>query len=240
MRIAFLSDIHSNWPALEAVLADVETVEAVDELVCLGDVVGYGGAPVRCLDLVRARGWLTLVGNHDRACTDPSVLNWFNPEAAQAARWTRGQLDDHRLRWLAELPERGERADAELVHGSLRDPLYEYILDAGSAAASLRLVRGRLCFHGHTHLPGVFHVEQGRVRHDYRLGPLRLPAPALVNPGSVGQPRDGDPDASYGVWDAEAGTFEFRRVPYDLAGAKRAILDAGLPPRFAFRLDFGR
>ena len=240
MRIAFLSDIHSNWPALKAVLADLDGVEAVDEVVCLGDVVGYGAAPMRCLDLVRTRGWLTLVGNHDRACTDVSLLDWFNPEAAQAARWTREQLDADRLRWLGELPERGERAGAQLVHGSLRDPVYEYILDAASAAASLRLLGGRICFHGHTHVPGVFHVEQGRVRHGYRQGSMRLPTPALVNPGSVGQPRDGDPDASYGVWDAEAGLFEFRRVPYDRAGAKRAILDAGLPPRLAFRLDFGR
>ena len=240
MRIAFISDIHANWPALEAALEDLESHEAIDDVVCLGDVVGYGADPVRCLDEVRRRGWLTLVGNHDRACTDTSVLGWFNPEAAEAVRWTVDQLDRDRLAWLAALPERAEQAGAELVHGSLRDPVYEYVLDGPTAAASLRLLRGRLCFHGHTHVPGVFHVTERRLAHSYRVGPLPVPGPALVNPGSVGQPRDGDPDASYGIWDVEADLFEFRRVPYDRSRAQRAILEAGLPPRFATRLDFGR
>lgn len=239
MRTAFLSDIHANWPALEAVLEDLEARDAVHEVVCLGDVVGYGADPVRCLDEVRQRGWFTLVGNHDRACTDTTVLGWFNAEAAQAVRWTIRQLDQDRLAWLAALPERGERAGAELVHGSLRDPIYEYVLDGLTAAANLELLRGQLCMHGHTHVPGMFHVEQRKLTHTYHIGSVLMPGAALVNPGSVGQPRDGDPDASYGIWDVEAGTFEFRRVPYDRPRAKQAILEAGLPPRFASRLDRG-
>ncbi len=240
MRTAFLSDIHSNWPALEAVLEDLGGLPEVEQVICLGDVVGYGADPVRCLDHVRGSGWPTLVGNHDRACTDAAVLGWFNADAASAIRWTIEQLDGERLGWLRDLPERSERGGALLVHGSPRDPIYEYILDPYTALENLQLVGERLCFHGHTHVPGVFHVEQEDLAHDYDLGAIELRAPALVNPGSVGQPRDGDPDASYGLWDPEHGTFEFRRIPYDRDRAKRAIIEAGLPGRLAARLDFGR
>jgi diadenosine tetraphosphatase ApaH/serine/threonine PP2A family protein phosphatase len=237
MRIAVVSDVHANWPALQAVLADLDQV---DDTICLGDLIGYGGQPLACLDHVRDRGWLTLTGNHDRACTDADVLDWFNLEAAAVVRWTAAQLDQERTRWLRELPERATRDGALLVHASPRDPVYEYVLDDRTAAANLRLMGDHVCFHGHTHLPGVYRFdEDGRVVHDYCLGRLPLCGPALVNPGSVGQPRDRDPDASYGVWDTDADTIEFRRVPYDREAAKRAILEAGLPRRFATRLDFG-
>jgi diadenosine tetraphosphatase ApaH/serine/threonine PP2A family protein phosphatase len=238
MRIALISDIHANWQALDAVLGDLDSVHA-DEVFCLGDVVGYGGDPARCLDRVRAAGWLTLTGNHDRACVDPDALGWFNEDAAEAVRWTIGALDADRLDWLRGLPEQVERENALLVHASPRDPVYEYVLDAHSARANLRRLGDGIGFHGHTHVPGLFHVEHGRLGHDYEVGTIDLPRPALVNPGSVGQPRDHLPDASYGVWDTERDTFEFRRVPYDREAAKRAIRDAGLPARFAMRLDFG-
>jgi predicted phosphodiesterase len=240
VRIAVLSDIHSNWPALEAVLEDLAGVAGVEQVLCLGDVVGYGADPVRCLDQVRESGWPSLVGNHDRACTDPSVLGWFNSDAAAAVRWTVAQLDEERLGWLRDLPERDDLSNASLVHGSLRDPIYEYILDAETALENLRLAGERVCFHGHTHVPGVFQVKDGRLGHGYQVGSMSVDPPALVNPGSVGQPRDGQPDASYGIWDPEESRFEFRRVPYDRERAKRAILEAGLPPRLALRLDFGR
>ena len=240
MRIALLSDIHGNWPAFEAVLADLDSVPEIAEVVCLGDVVGYGADPARCLDHVRQSGWLCLVGNHDRACAEPGILGWFNADAAAAIRWSIERLDAGQLDWLRRLPERAERAGAKLVHGSPRDPVYEYILDSPTAEANLELIGHAACFHGHTHVPGMFHVEHRTVLHDYERGPLQVDVPALVNPGSVGQPRDGDPDASYGVWDVEAGTFEFRRVPYDRDRAKQAILRAGLPARLALRLDYGR
>jgi diadenosine tetraphosphatase ApaH/serine/threonine PP2A family protein phosphatase len=240
VRIAVLSDIHSNWPAFAAVLDDLGERQGVEQVVCLGDVVGYGADPGRCLDHVRGSGWLTLVGNHDRACTDPAILGWFNADAAAAIRWSVAQLDAGQLDWLKSLPERAEVTGAQLVHGSPRDPIYEYILDSLTALDNLRLIGDGICFHGHTHVPGVFHVEQADVDHDYRHGSMDIVAPALVNPGSVGQPRDGDPDASYGIWDSAASSFEFRRVPYDRELAKRSILDAGLPARLALRLDFGR
>jgi diadenosine tetraphosphatase ApaH/serine/threonine PP2A family protein phosphatase len=237
LKVGVLSDIHANWPALEAVL---EHARDVDEIVCLGDVVGYGGDPARCLDEVRARGWTTLVGNHDRACTDPTILEWFNPDAASVIRWTKEQLGEERLEWLGHLPETHERGAALLVHASPRDPIYEYILDGLTAHANLEMLGDGVCFHGHSHVPGLFYLQDGQVAHNYWHGRARLAGPMLVNPGSVGQPRDGDPDASYGVWDAEAGSFEFRRVKYDRKKAQRSILAAGLPERFASRLDLGR
>ena len=236
MLIAVISDIHANWPALEAVLADLGPV---DEVICLGDVVGYGGDPVRCMDHVRDQGWLTLTGNHDRACADSDALAWFNEEAAAAIRWTVDVLGPERVEWLRTLPVQASRFGSKLVHASPRDPVYEYVLDDLTATANLKLLLGSVCFHGHTHIPGVFQIDGRRVTHAYRLGKASLSGPSLVNPGSVGQPRDRDPGASYGVWDTAAGSFEFRRVPYDREAAKRSIRSAGLPERFAVRLDFG-
>ena len=236
MKIAVISDIHANWQALQAVTADFA---GVDDVVCLGDIVGYGGDPVRCLDYVRGRGWLTLTGNHDRACADRDALGWFNEEAAQAIRWTIDQLGADRIRWLRALPEQTSRLGVRLVHASPRSPVFEYVLDAPTAAANLKLLMGGACFHGHTHIPGMFRFEGRQVVHHYRPGAEPLPSPGLVNPGSVGQPRDRDPGASYGVWDTAESSFEFRRVPYDREAAKRSIREAGLPERFAIRLDFG-
>ncbi len=236
MRIAIISDIHANWPALEAVTADFA---GVDDVICLGDVVGYGGDPVRCVDHVRDSGWLTLTGNHDRACADRDALTWFNEEAASAIRWTIGQLGPDRVRWLRYLPEQSSRLGVRLVHASPRSPVFEYVLDLATAAANLKVLMGSACFHGHTHIPGVFRFDGHHVIHGYGLGAAPLPSPGLINPGSVGQPRDGDPASSYGVWNTREGSFEFRRVPYDREAAKRSIRRARLPERFAARLDFG-
>jgi predicted phosphodiesterase len=237
LRIGVFSDIHSNWQALEAV---VEDCQDVDEVVCLGDVVGYGGDPKRCLDFVRRQDWLTLVGNHDRACTEPEILQWFNEDAALAIRWTVSVLEGDDLNWLKALPETHVKQEVLLVHASPREPIYEYVLDTGTAEANLNLLENRICMHGHTHVPGIFFFARGTVAHSYRLGVAGYQGPMLINPGSIGQPRDAVADASYGVWDTEAQSFEFRRVAYDRDAAKRAILDAGLPERFAIRLDYGQ
>jgi len=122
MRVAVFSDIHANWQGLEAVMEDCP---AVDETLCLGDVVGYGGDPKRCVDEVMERGWLTLVGNHDRACTDPEILEWFNEDAAQVVRWTVDVIGEDRLDWLRELPDQHLKEDVLLVHASPRDHIYE-------------------------------------------------------------------------------------------------------------------
>jgi diadenosine tetraphosphatase ApaH/serine/threonine PP2A family protein phosphatase len=238
VRIGVFSDIHANWQALEAVLehADPDT----DAGLCLGDVVGYGGDPVKCVDEVRRRAWPSLVGNHDRACTDERILDWFNDDAAHVIRWTIEALGADRLQWLASLPESADHDGVLLVHASPRDPIFEYILDAATAAANLELLNGRACLHGHTHVPGYFYPNGDSVDHNYWLGKVRVAGPALINPGSVGQPRDGNPDASYAVWDTDHDSLEWRRVPYDREGAKKAILKAKLPERFASRLDVGR
>ncbi|HLQ63077.1 MAG TPA: metallophosphoesterase family protein [Candidatus Acidoferrales bacterium] len=237
MKVAIISDLHANWQAFEAVLEDLPKL---DEVICLGDVVGYGADPIRCLDEVVERKWLTMVGNHDRACTDPAILAWFNDEAATVIRWTVEQLGKDRLDWLKGLPETRVKRGVLLLHASPRDPIYEYVLDVGSARANLALLEDKACFHGHTHLPGIFQHKDGAVVHSYRLGLAPIKGPMLINPGSVGQPRDGVPEASYGIWDTEADRFEFRRLPYDVRSAQRAILKAGLPDRFAQRLEFGR
>jgi len=237
LKIALLSDIHANWQALDAVLRDCPPV---DETLCLGDVVGYGGDPVRCIDEVMKRGWLTLVGNHDRACTDPEILEWFNDDAAMVVKWTVDLIGHDRLEWLRLLPDSHLEHDVLFVHASPRDHIYEYVLDTAVAHANLELIGSRVCFHGHTHVPGIFALNSSSVTHEYRVDTIHLEGPALVNPGSVGQPRDGLPTASYGIWDVESGTFEFRRVRYDIKGAQRAIKKAKLPERFALRLESGR
>ncbi len=237
MRIAVLSDIHGNWPALAAVLEDMNEV---DDVICLGDVVGYGAQPARCADEVMTRGWLTLVGNHDRACTDPDILDWFNPDAAKVIRWTREELSDDQLGWLAGLPDQADRFGILLVHASPRDHIFEYVLDGLAARDNLRILEDRVCFHGHSHVPGLFFMAGDGIHHDYRGISYQLHGPVLVNPGSVGQPRDGDPGASYGVWDLDEGTFTYRRVPYDVKSAQAAIRAARLPERFASRLAEGR
>src|SRR2546427_6669767 len=188
---------------------------SIDDVVCLGDVVGYGGDPKSCLDRVRAAGWLVLAGNHDGPSTDPRALGWFNEGAAAVVRWTIEVLDNGRLGWLGALPEQASHDDVLFVHGSPGSPTFEYVLAFDTAARTLDLISERVCFHGHTHIPGVFYSEDGRLRHDYEQGFCVLNPPALVNPGSVGQPRDGNPDASYLIWDPESDTVEFRRVAYD-------------------------
>jgi diadenosine tetraphosphatase ApaH/serine/threonine PP2A family protein phosphatase len=237
LKVAIFSDIHANWQALEAVLDDCPLVE---ETLCLGDVVGYGGDPKRCVDEVMKRGWLTLVGNHDRACTDPEILEWFNDDAATVVRWTVDVLGDERLSWLRGLPDSHVEHEVLLVHASPRDHIYEYVLDTAVASANLDLINGGVCFHGHTHVPGIFGQADGQVTHEYRVDTFQLEGPALVNPGSIGQPRDGIALASYGLWDVDNEAFEFRRVPYDIKGAQKAIRKARLPERFALRLETGR
>ena len=237
MKVAIFSDIHANWQALEAVLEDCPEV---DETLCLGDVVGYGGDPKRCVDEVMKRGWLTLVGNHDRACTDPEILEWFKDDAATVVRWTVDVLGAERFNWLRGLPDSHVSHDVLLVHASPRDHIYEYVLDTAVASANLDLINGGVCFHGHTHVPGIFGQADGQVTHEYRVDTFTLQGPALVNPGSVGQPRDGTPMASYGIWDVDNEAFEFLRDAYDIKGAQKAIRKVRLPERFALRLETGR
>jgi len=176
----------------------------------------------------------------------PEAASWFGGVAAEAVAWSRRQLDVDQLKWLYALPDGAVLiGKAMACHGSLRDP-DEYIVDAGSALGSLQIVGKGVAFHGHSHVPGVFQLEgeppNVHLTHTYKpaLAVELAGGRMLINPGSVGQPRDGNPGASYGIWDQEAATFTFRRVKYDIAGAQAAVIAAGLPERLAERLAEGR
>lgn len=245
-RIAVLSDIHSNLEALEAVLAEVRA-EAAHVYVC-GDLVGYGADPEAVLERVSGLPLLGMVaGNHDLAAVGRFPVGWFNPLAAAAIRWTAERLTPEARETLRGLEPLERARDALLVHGSVVAPAEEYLLpnDAPAAGRSFEREGFRLCFFGHTHVPTVFERgDGGRVVARWVEGEprveLREDRRYLLNPGSVGQPRDGDPRAAFLLFDTEARTVEWRRVPYDVATAQRKILAAGLPAPLADRLGEGR
>ena len=241
---AVISDIHGNLEALEAVLADVP--EGVDRIYCLGDVVGYGANPNECCDLVREEQMPVISGNHDLAVTDLSTnLAWFNPVAEAAVRWTRGQLTDENAQFLLSRPRMMQERAALFVHGSIRDP-DEYIINTAAARENLALLQAeypsvRVCFFGHTHVKAVAPTPNGSVVESETLD-LEKGGPYLVNPGSVGQPRDGDTFASYVLAEGEPdGTkVVYRFVEYDIEKAQDKIRAAGLPGVLADRLALGR
>ncbi len=243
MKVLILSDIHANLEALEAVLADAEG--DFERIWFLGDAVGYGPDPGPCMDLLRQlepEFWLA--GNHDWAALGRIDLSTFNPEARYAAEWTGEQLDAEQRARLEALEPRLDRRDLDLclVHGSPRHPIWEYILDAGVAAECFADFETDACLFGHTHVPVIYEEGvDGAARLPHEVGSavdlkgLRF----LANPGSVGQPRDGDPRASYALFDLEARSWELRRVEYEIEAVQAKIRAAGLPERLAARLDFG-
>jgi diadenosine tetraphosphatase ApaH/serine/threonine PP2A family protein phosphatase len=249
MRALVLSDIHGNLQALEAVL---RAAGAVDEVWNLGDVVGYGANPNEVIDTLRPLAGVNVRGNHDRVCCGLSSSHGFNPVAAQAAAWTHRHLTAANLEWLRALPQGPVRAGARamVAHGS---PLHEdhYILSMRDAWTPLQRMKAEITFFGHTHVQGGFSQdapEWEEVRPAYRAQDdaeqFELAVPAgtkhLINPGSVGQPRDGDWRAAFAVYDETAACVIFHRIPYDVAAAQAAIRAAGLPERLAARLGSGR
>ena len=241
---AVISDIHANLEALEAVLDDMP--EGVERVFCLGDVIGYGASPNECCDIVREAGMPLITGNHDLAVTDLSTdLAWFNPVAAAAVVWTRGQLREDNAAFLLSRPRTMRHHDAMFVHGSIRDP-DEYILNGVTAGENLEILRRdhpevEVCFFGHTHVKAIAPAPNGSVSGEKWLD-LGSHGPYLVNPGSVGQPRDGDTFASYVlVEEGEGGPcVTYRFVEYDIEGAQERIRRAGLPEVLAERLSVGR
>jgi len=241
MRVAVVSDIHGNLHALEAVLAALEPEEP-DELWCLGDLVGYGARPNECCALIEARADFCLVGNHDLAVRGTIDLEEFSGDAGAAARWTRDVLSADSLAFLNSLDSSGTRADVALFHASARDPVWEYVLSDRVAVATLELTEEPVVLVGHSH--AALHVQlaadgftgalsPGGTKVDLSLGRT------LLNPGSVGQPRDGDPRAAYLLLDLDARTASFRRVDYDVARTQAEIRAAGLPEVLAARLVVG-
>jgi len=241
MTILVISDIHANLTALEAVLSDAGTVEAVW---CLGDLVGYGPDPNECIDRVRLLPSLVCMrGNHDAAALGQIDIEAFNAEARLSIQWLLSSLSEESLDFLGGLPEKKVIGQVTLAHGSPRNPVWEYILDSRIARRNFDYFDTPFCFIGHTHLPIIYQMDE--VQNNVSLivteaGERRaLVKRALLNPGSVGQPRDHNPFASYALFDPEANTWENRRVAYDVLSVQRRILDAGLPPRHALRLAEG-
>lgn len=246
MRIAVISDVHANLHALEAVLAAVER-ERVDALWCLGDVVGYGPHPSRSCTHVAAHADIALAGNHDLGVIGALDLGDFSPEAAIAARWTAATLDRDALAWLGSLEPSARTPHAELCHASPRDPVWEYVLDIEATAAALGQATRPLVLVGHSHVPLAFEApslpEPGPVSGGLAPAGTEISlgggARRLFNPGSVGQPRDGDPRAAWLLLDLGAHVASFRRVAYDVARTQADIVAAGLPASLAHRLAQG-
>ncbi len=241
---AVISDIHGNLEALEAVLEDMP--DEVEQIFCLGDVIGYGASPNECCDIVREAGMPLITGNHDLAVTDLSTdLAWFNPVAAAAVMWTREHLSKENAEFLLSRPRTMKTDRALFVHGSIRDP-DEYILSGTVARENLILLKStypdiQICFFGHTHVKAIAPSPNGSAFEGHALD-LSANGPYLVNPGSVGQPRDGDTFASYVlVTDTEEGpSITYRFVEYDIEGSQERIRKAGLPDVLADRLAVGR
>jgi len=239
MRAVVVSDIHANLAALDAVVAAAGSVDGIWHL---GDVVGYGPDPDAVVGRLRALGAIGVQGNHDAAALGGDEIEWFNPDARRAMEWTRAAISPATRRWLADLPLTLTIGEVTLVHGSPRDPTWEYITSIPVARAGFATLPTRVGLHGHTHLPRAWLEEDGAIE---VIGPgdgsvLDLRGRrALVNPGSVGQPRDGDPNAAFAIVDTVADTVAWHRVAYDVAGVQAAMRAAMLPANLAARLSVG-
>jgi predicted phosphodiesterase len=250
MQVAVFSDIHANLPALEAVLRDLDEV-GVDEIWCLGDVVGYGASPDACVELVRERCEACLVGNHDLAVLDRLDTSTFSGAAAAAVEWTTANSSKESLDYLGGLHPADSTRPAALYHASPRDPIWEYVLWPEQAAECLLVQERRVSFIGHSHVALFFSAEEAGERDSTPPEARGWQAGAgtrleiddgrwLINPGSVGQPRDGDPRAAWLELDTETWQATYHRVDYDIGRAAEAIERAGLPKHLAKRLFVGR
>jgi diadenosine tetraphosphatase ApaH/serine/threonine PP2A family protein phosphatase len=243
MRIALLSDVHGNLPAFEAVLADVESA-STEEIWCLGDLVGYGADPTGCVELARDRCDLCLAGNHDLVVTGEIDIADFSSSAAAAAQWTRDNISPDALEFLSALRPEQDGREIGLYHASPRDPVWEYVLSGWQADECMNAMDARVGAIGHSHVALFFRrSDGGQVEGAPAEGGLEQDLGEggwLINPGAVGQPRDGDPRAAWLLLDTEAWSAEWRRVEYPIDQAARAIEDAGLPAVLAERLYNGQ
>lgn len=240
MKIALFGDIHANWEAFEAVLADAEE-QGCDSHVCLGDVVGYNADPSRCLEKVREMGIPVVKGNHDEDAGGEHSLEMMNPTAAEALQWTRDQLTAEQREWLARMRMVRQVEDFTIVHSTLDQPnVWNYVTNKFDAMSNFSYQFTQVCFHGHTHVPRVF-VRGARVQ---EVTPDSISIePGMkyfINAGSVGQPRDGEWRASYCIYDTDNKIVTFRRLEYDIEAAQKKVLAAGLPQMLADRLAQGR
>ena len=238
---AVLGDIHSNLDALNVVLDDCRA-QGVTDFLCTGDVVGYNACPRECLEAVRNLGCPVVVGNHDFYVSSAKNLDDFNPAAAAVVEWTREQLSDDEARWLANLPFTCTQMGITLVHSTMDNPeSFGYVFDNLQAEANFLMQKTPVCFHGHTHCPMIYEKSMNGVfRIDAQDFTLPIGRKYFINVGSVGQPRDGDPRATYVIFDPKARQIRYRRLEYDIEAAQERIRLAGLPERLAARLAIGQ
>ncbi|MFZ6026517.1 MAG: metallophosphoesterase family protein [Chloroflexota bacterium] len=241
MRILIISDIHANLTALETVLDDAGQIDAAW---CLGDLVGYGPDPNECIQRIQQLPRLTcMLGNHDAAALRMIDTETFNHEARLAIYWTQEALSPAGLRFLQSLPEKTVVEGVTLAHGSPRQAVWEYLLDTRTATANFSHFETPYCFVGHTHLPVLYYLpdEATTARLIVPDTPVELTlAPrTIINPGSVGQPRDRDARASYAIYDSQHHTWEYHRVPYDIVAVQERMRQSGLPERHIQRLAAG-
>ncbi len=243
MRYAIIADIHANLTAFVTVLVDMEHRGEVEEVWCLGDIVGYGPDPHQCIELLRQTNHVCVAGNHDWAAIGKIDTFEFNPDAAAACQWTATKLTPRDITYLRGLPLVIERDDFTLVHGSPREPIWEYILSISAAKENFAHFKSKFCLVGHSHVPLVFrynhagscYFSQFPTNKVLMLGKERL----IINPGAVGQPRDGDPRASYAIYDSETSQVELYRVSYNVGATQAKMVEQGLPMRLVARLSRG-
>ena len=240
MRLLIISDIHANLAAFEAVLEDAEG--EWERIWCLGDVLGYGPDPDECLALLREHEHVTLTGNHDWAVLEKIEINTFNHEARTAIRWTQERITEETRSYLAERPPMLVRERFTLAHASPRQPVWEYIMDPGTALVNFGHFDTPYCLVGHTHSPVIFE-EVDKMRANVRMPvdreAMHLDGRKIINPGSVGQPRDSDPRAAYALLDLEEMTWEQRRVNYPIHVTQEKMRKEGFPNRLIARLEYG-
>lgn len=240
MRFAIFGDIHANYHALSRVLEDAQS-QACTHFVCMGDIVGYNAHPSECLETIRQMECPVVKGNHDEQASMLGIQEGFNHLAEEAMNWTRAQLSEEQKDWLRSLRLHRQVRDFTIVHATLDTPhKWGYVFNQLDAAASFNYQHTAVCFIGHTHVPKVYVRDGGVKTSPLEILTIQPGKKYLINVGSVGQPRDGDWRASYVIYDTTKNEVELRRLEYDLAGAQKAILDAGLPRRLAERLAFGR
>ena len=243
MKVAVISDIHANRQAFEAVLQDVADSDAA-ELWCLGDLVGYGADPDACVELARRHAAVCLAGNHDLAVLGEVPMGDFSRGASLAAQWTQDVISPENLAFLAGLQATGKEGAVGLYHASPRDPVWEYVLSVLLAELCLDAQAERVCLIGHSHVACSFERHEGEpARGGSRKEGEWLDISSgewLLNPGSVGQPRDGDSRAAWLLLDLDGWSVSYRRTPYDIAGAAGAIRAARLPASLAERLEYGQ
>jgi len=247
MRCLVISDIHSNLAALQAVLDDVQNrSQSYDIVWCLGDVVGYGAEPNECIDLLRTLPHICLAGNHDWAVVGKLDLRTFHDTAAYVVEWTQEHITPQNMNYLKARPERLPHGDYLLVHASPREPIWEYITDVNVAEENFDVSSESFCLVGHTHVPVVF-VKDGRTGNVHVSLPsatvpvtLKRDSRYIINPGSVGQPRDGDPRAAYAILDTGSGAWTPFRVEYPVKTTQKIMKSCHFPPRLVDRLEYGR